>query len=151
MEKITSNYKETVDLGRSLAEGVLKDKNDKNQALIISLKGDLGAGKTTFMQGFASGLKIKGDILSPTFIIFNRYPLKVDGFKNLYHFDCYRIEREEEILNLEFKDIISNKENIVCIEWPENIKKFIPENIIFVEIEILEGDERKITIDYGKR
>jgi len=151
MEKITINYNETVDLGRSLAKEFIGFKEQKKGALIIALKGDLGAGKTTFMQGFAKGLQIKDNLLSPTFIIFNRYSLKLDKFKNLYHFDCYRIEREEEIINLEFDEIISNKENIVCIEWPENIEKLIPEESIFVSFDILEGDKRKITINYGKR
>jgi len=151
MEKITSNYSETIDLGKSFAEEVLSSKKQKDKALIIALKGDLGAGKTTFMQGFAQGLKIKDNILSPTFIIFNRYSLKLDKFKNLYHFDCYRIEKEEEVINLEFEEIISNKENIVCIEWPENIKGVIPEDAIFIKFNILEGDKRKIIIDYGER
>jgi len=151
MEKITSNYSETIDLGKSFAEEVLSSKKQKDKALIIALKGDLGAGKTTFMQGFAQGLKIKDNILSPTFIIFNRYSLKLDKFKNLYHFDCYRIEKEEEVINLEFEEIISNKENIVCIEWPKNIKGVIPEDAIFIKFNILEGDKRKIIIDYGER
>ena len=151
MDKITSNYKETIDLGHSLAEEILSFKKDRSNALIVSLKGDLGAGKTTFMQGFAQGLKINDNVLSPTFIIFNRYSLKADGFKNLYHFDCYRIEREKEILDLGFKEIISDKENIVCIEWPENIEGVIPKDLISVDFNILEGDKRKITINHGKR
>jgi tRNA threonylcarbamoyladenosine biosynthesis protein TsaE len=149
MEKDTNNLKETEQLGYVLAEDILDEKIEKDEATVIILKGDLGAGKTTFIQGFARGLGIKQNVLSPTFIIFNKYPLRGKKFKNFYHFDCYRIEREQEVINLEFEDIISDKRNIICIEWPEKIKNILPNNYRSLAFKILKEDKRKIT--YGKR
>ena len=119
-------------------------------ALVFGLKGELGAGKTTFLQGFAKGLGIKNKIISPTFVIMNRFPIKKGKFTNFYHLDCYRIEDAKEMKNLEFEEIINNSKNIVCIEWPEKIKKALPKNINMIKFDILEGDKRKIIIDYGE-
>ncbi|MDD5098189.1 MAG: tRNA (adenosine(37)-N6)-threonylcarbamoyltransferase complex ATPase subunit type 1 TsaE [Candidatus Pacebacteria bacterium] len=149
MEKVTNNFKETEQFGFVLAKEILEEKNGNEHAIILTLKGSLGAGKTTFIQGFAKGLGVKQKVLSPTFIIFNKYPLKGNRFKNFYHFDCYRIENEQEIINLGFEDIISDKKNIVCIEWPEKIKKSLPLNCTSLAFKILKEDKRKI--NYGKR
>jgi len=105
----------------------------------LGLKGNLGGGKTTFVQGFAKGLGIKEKILSPTFNIFKKY-------KNFYHIDCYRIKREKEAIDLGFQEIFSNPENIVAVEWPENIKKIMPERTIWLTFKVIGEDKRKITI-----
>jgi tRNA threonylcarbamoyladenosine biosynthesis protein TsaE len=146
MEYLTENYKETQELGKSLAEDLKMQK----RALVFGLKGNLGAGKTTFIQGFAKGLGIKNKITSPTFIIMNRFDIKKGKFRSFYHFDCYRIEKVKEIDNLGFKEIISNPKNIVCIEWPEKIKKVLPKDIIYINFKNVSEEQREITIDYGK-
>ena len=74
---------ETKRIGRELAKKVLELSRKNKKAIIIGLKGELGGGKTTFLQAFASGLGIKEKILSPTFVIYRRYKIK-DG--NFYHF-----------------------------------------------------------------
>ncbi len=146
MEYFTENSTETKEVGQELSE-VLKPQK---RALVFGLKGNLGAGKTTFLQGFAEGLGVRDKITSPTFVIMNRFPIKKGKFTNFYHLDCYRIESGKEMENLEFEKIISNPENIVCIEWPEKIKKVLPEDVFYIKFDILEGDKRKITIDYGE-
>lgn len=143
---LTENPLETQDIGQALAETI--EVQDK--AIVFGLTGDLGAGKTTFLQGFAKGLGIKEKVISPTFVIMNRFDIKKAKFDNFYHLDCYRIEDVKEMKNLDFEEIISNPKNIVCIEWPEKIKKILPEYLISIRFEILEGDNRKITIEYGK-
>ena len=146
MEYFVEKSRETKEIGIELSK-ILKPQKG---ALVFGLKGDLGAGKTTFLQGFAKGLGIKGKITSPTFVIMNRFPTKKGKFTNFYHLDCYRIEDAKEMKNLGFEEIINNEKNIVCIEWPEKIKKVLPKNINMIKFNILEGDKRKIIIDYGE-
>lgn len=146
MEYLTENSAETKEVGIELSQRL----KPKKGALIFGFKGDLGAGKTTFLQGLAKGLGIKDKITSPTFVIMNRFPIKKGKFRNFYHFDCYRIENYKEIESLGFKEIISDSKNIVCIEWPEKIKRIIPKDVSFIKFDILEGDKRKIIIDYGE-
>ena len=127
-------------------------------AVVLALQGDLGAGKTTFLQGFAKGLGIKEKVLSPTFIILKRFKIKKtknqisnikttdQKFINFYHIDCYRLNKPREVLDLGFKEIISNPENIVAIEWPEKIKKILPKSTIVITFEHLEKNKRELTI-----
>lgn len=144
MEIISCNSSETKRVGKELALKILSASEKRR---ILALKGDLGAGKTTFLQGFARGLNVRKKILSPTFIIFNRFKLKSPYFENFYHFDCYRIENFKEMETLGFKEIVSNPKNIVAIEWPEKIKKILPRKVIELKFKILGEDKRKIIID----
>ena len=104
----------------------------KKCALVIALRGDLGAGKTTFAQGFFRGLGIKRNPVSPTFVIMRRYKvpgrkLKVESrFTDIYHFDAYRLKTEEDAEVLEFGKIMFDPKNIVLVEWPEKIKGVLP-------------------------
>ncbi|MDD5696550.1 MAG: tRNA (adenosine(37)-N6)-threonylcarbamoyltransferase complex ATPase subunit type 1 TsaE [Candidatus Pacebacteria bacterium] len=143
MEIISYNPSETKEAGKELASEILSSPKKKR---ILALKGGLGAGKTTFLQGFAKGLGIRKRILSPTFVIFNRFKLKSPYFKNFYHFDCYRIESFREMEVLDFKEIVSDSGNIVAVEWPEKIRRILPKRIIELEFRILKNDKRKIII-----
>ncbi len=129
---------QTKKIGQRLAKEILKIKPGK-KAVVICLKGELGSGKTTFIQGLATGLGIKEKILSPTFVIMKK-------FGNFYHFDCYRINKAKEILELGFNEIISNPENIVAIEWPERIKKVLPKGIILINFGFIDKNKREIQI-----
>jgi tRNA threonylcarbamoyladenosine biosynthesis protein TsaE len=125
----TKSVTETQKLGEQFAKEILH-RESKHSATVICLQGELGAGKTTFLQGFARGLGIYEVINSPTFVILKRFNVKSLQYKNFYHFDCYRIDKPEEILDLGFKEIIENPENIIAIEWPEKISSFLPKNPI---------------------
>jgi len=127
---LTKSPEQTKSLAKKIAKEVLKIPFQK--ALVIGLIGDLGSGKTTFLQGFAKGLGIKEKILSPTFVILKKFKIKNSRFKYFYHFDCYRIRKPKEILDLGFKEIISDPKNIVCIEWSDRIKKILPSNTLFL-------------------
>mgnify|MGYP001563392426 CR=1 FL=1 len=150
----TASYKETQKLGKKLAKKILLQKQNKI-ATVLGLYGDLGGGKTTFLQGFAKGLKIKDKILSPTFVIFKKFQIPpivkstlprvfCDGY--FYHIDCYRINKPEEILELGFKKIISDPKNIVAVEWPEKIKKYLPKNTIKIEFKFIDKNKREIVV-----
>lgn len=129
---ITSSNKETKQLAATLAV-----RQTHRKPLILALIGELGAGKTTFVQGFAKGLGVKDKIISPTFIIIRQYPT------NFYHIDLYRVNSFQE---LGLKEILENPDNIILIEWAEKIKD-LPKNTIKITIEKLDGDKRLITID----
>jgi len=144
---LTTAPRQTQKLGEILAKEALKTKLKKG-ALILGLEGDLGGGKTTFLQGFAKGLGAKEKILSPTFIILKRFKIKGLRFKCFYHIDCYRIEKPKKILDLGFKEIISNPQNIVAIEWAERIRKMLPLGTIILKFEFIDQKTRKIAVGF---
>ncbi|KKP42892.1 MAG: hypothetical protein UR31_C0013G0003 [Parcubacteria group bacterium GW2011_GWA2_33_14] len=135
----TYNFQQTQKIGENLAKQILK-QNLGNIATVLGLQGELGAGKTTFLQGFAKGLGIKEKVNSPTFVIMKKFKiptsslkLQASSFNFFYHIDCYRLNKPEEILDLGFREIILNPENIVAIEWPEKIKKIMLKNAIVIK------------------
>jgi len=143
---ITKNSTETKKLGEKLAKHFLAFTN---RPIILALQGDLGGGKTTFLQGFVKGLGIKEKITSPTFVILKRFQLNnltIKQFNNFYHFDCYRIDKPEDILSLGFKEIITNSQNIVAIEWSEKIQKILPKDAIKIKFEFINQNTRKIAV-----
>jgi tRNA threonylcarbamoyladenosine biosynthesis protein TsaE len=143
-EIFSQSPSQTKKVGQILASQILRGK--LKRAFVLGLIGDLGGGKTTFLQGFAKGLKIKEKILSPTFIILKKFKVKSSKFKVFYHIDCYRIKRAKEILNLGFKEIISNPKNIVAIEWAEKIKKILPKGALILKFDFLDQKKRKISL-----
>ena len=141
---LTVNSAQTKKIGEGLAKKIIK-KPLKKGAVIIGLEGDLGGGKTTFVQGFAKGLGIKEKILSPTFVILKRF--RIPKQENMfYHVDCYRVEKPRELLFLGLKEIISNPQNIVVIEWVEKVRKMLPKKMILVKFKFVNKNKRKISI-----
>ncbi|MCP6718392.1 MAG: tRNA (adenosine(37)-N6)-threonylcarbamoyltransferase complex ATPase subunit type 1 TsaE [Patescibacteria group bacterium] len=141
-EYITNSVLKTQKLAKQLAKEILK-KQESRKAHVLGLEGDLGGGKTTFLQGFAKGLGIRQKILSPTFVILKKFKVK---HKIFYHIDCYRIKKPKEILDLGFKQIISDPRNIVAVEWSNRIKKIMPKNTILISFEFINKNKRKIII-----
>ena len=145
IEIITNSSKETKKAGMALGQ-ILGRGPLSNKAFIIALEGDLGSGKTTFIQGLAQGLKVKENILSPTFVIQKDFSLLLKNYKSLYHIDAYRLKNPEELLELGFKDLIRNPENIIVIEWADKVKKILPKEILKIKFTNLEKNKRKIII-----
>ena len=154
----TKNFQETKKLGENLAKEILRGRASQG-AMVLALSGDLGAGKTTFLQGFAKGLGIKENILSPTFVIMkkfeipnyklqtnSKFEIRNSKFSHFYHFDCYRLSNAQEILSLGFAQIISNPQNIVAIEWPEKIAGVLPKSNIEIAFGHLEENKRELMI-----
>lgn len=112
---------------------------------VISLVGDLGAGKTTFSKGFAKGLGVKEVVTSPTFAILNEYQGKTT---KLYHFDLYRLSGLEEAHAMGFEEYfdLTRLDGIVLVEWASNTEGLIPMRHYEINIEKVSDNERKIKI-----
>ncbi len=137
MEIITKTGQDTSRLGESLGSQI-KD------CRLIALWGDLGSGKTTFVQGLAKSIGIKKRITSPTFLIAKPYVLSTD--KYFWHVDLYRIAKAN-LADLGLKEIMDDPNNLMVIEWPEIIEDELPQKRIDIYFEKLKDDDRKIKIN----
>lgn len=146
VEIITHSSEETQKAGVALAKSLEKEPIKAGRALVIAMEGDLGAGKTTFIQGFAQGLGIKENVLSPTFVIQKDFVLSLKNYTNLYHIDAYRLKNSAELLELGFEDVIKGPKNIIVIEWADKVRSILPGDIIIINFESLGGSKRKIII-----
>ncbi len=164
MEIITQSAQQTQELGEKIGRDLItKNKGPK----IFCLYGDLGSGKTTFIQGLARGLKIKQRIISPTFIFVRQYKIpppkslsvQLGGgkrkreWKTFYHIDLYRIEKPNEAKVLGLEEIFSDPKAIVAIEWAEKIasllsdgKKMLPGERIDICFQYIDDKKRKISL-----
>lgn len=124
LSKISKNTEDTNKIANDFLTNVLKVGDKK--PLVIGLYGDLGVGKTTFVKNIAKMLSIKRKVNSPTFVIMKKYSINFENYKFLFHIDAYRLKNSQEIINLGWRDIISNPENIIFIEWPEKVSKAMP-------------------------
>ena len=124
---------------KQIAENFAKNRKSN----IIALIGELGAGKTTFTQGFAKGLGIKDRIISPTFVLVRQH--KIPNSKGIfYHIDLYRLENPKDLKELGITEFWSNPENIVLIEWAEKIKASLPKNTIWISFKSMSSNQREI-------
>src|SRR5262249_22701423 len=132
----THSADETYRTGKSLGESL-------PPGAIVALYGDLGAGKTTFIQGLAMGKGVMDDriVSSPTFTFLNIY----QGEKVIYHFDLYRLSREEEFFAAGFDEYFTAG-GICCIEWAEKISSALPPNVIHVNFSYCGEEKRHIEI-----
>ena len=142
----TKSAAETKDSAALLAKD-LAAVSFHDHALVIALSGDLGGGKTTFVQGFAKGLGVRDAVTSPTFLIARNYSVKRGGFKRLIHVDAYRLERAEEIKILGWADWLKDRHAIILVEWAKNIEKLLPKIHFDIHFEFISDTERKITIN----
>ena len=142
ISKISKNIDDTAKLAKLFLQGISKEKRKISGASVIALSGDLGVGKTAFTRAIGAHLGIKNKIKSPTFVIIKKYPIKLEGYKFLFHLDAYRLKNEEELLHLGWEEIIGNREHLVFIEWPENVAKVIPENAKTIHISHLKNGHR---------
>lgn len=145
MIEVSNSLTATQKIASDLAKKIISTKS-LSGAYIIGLEGELGAGKTTFVKGFAKALGIKEKITSPTFVIMKRYELRDMGYKFLYHIDAYRLKNEKELIKLDIKEIFSDSQNIVLIEWADRVKKILPKGYISIHMDHVSERERKINI-----
>ena len=131
MEKVikVNNLEETIALGNRL--GLLLQPN-----MLLTLSGDLGAGKTTFTKGIGQGLGITKVINSPTFTILKQY----QGRLNLSHFDAYRLEGQDD--DLGFEEIFDS-DNVCVVEWANFIEDILPVDRLTIEIKKIDENIRE--------
>jgi len=141
MKTLTHSEQETIDFGKKTASQL-------HGGDVLLLYGDLGAGKTTLVKGIAQGLNIKEEITSPTFTLMNVCGIKNYelGIKNLVHIDTYRLEDEEDLIEIGVEDYLGDENTICVVEWPEKVEGLLGgKKIIKIEIENLGEEKRDIT------
>lgn len=111
---------------------------------IITLEGELGAGKTTFVQGLADALGAEGPVRSPSFTIMNLYRIPSGPIREIVHLDCYRLKHPEEIRNLGLEDWLGKKDTVVLIEWPDTVPTIIWKPTHLLRFAFGPGNERVI-------
>lgn len=128
-----------------VAKRVLAEIQKQNQqATLLALTGELGAGKTTLVQALAADLGITETVNSPTFVIAKFYDATDDRFKRLIHIDAYRIESESELTVLGWDAMLADPDTLIVVEWPERIIGALPDARHHFTIEH-DGDNRIIT------
>lgn len=136
MKSFTSHsIAETEKIAADWLKDISNTYADRGEALVVGLSGHLGAGKTAFVKAVAKALGITGDVTSPTFVIMKIYgiesnggsdPIKITGggftWKRLIHIDAYRLEQPKELEALGFESLVADKNNLIMVEWPENVR-----------------------------
>ena len=111
-----------------ISQSIINRIGDKD---IICFYGEMGVGKTTLIKVLCEKLGVKDNVSSPTFSIVNEY-VSLDG-ESIFHFDFYRMEKEEEAFDMGYEDYFYNGD-LCLIEWPEKVKSIIPEDIMRIDI-----------------
>jgi tRNA threonylcarbamoyladenosine biosynthesis protein TsaE len=132
LDIVTRAPDETRKAGAALAELLVPGD-------VISLTGDLGAGKTAFVQGAARALGVGDPVVSPTFVLVREYR----GDVPVYHVDVYRLDRIQEVLDLGFEDYL-DPSGVVFIEWGDAIEALLPNEHLRVEITVREDEVRRL-------
>lgn len=117
-----------------------------SSATVITLSGELGAGKTTFAQGVAKALGVAETVTSPTFVIEKIYKLEGQKWEHLIHIDAYRLQSAHELRVLGWEETIAEPANLILLEWPERVAGCIPETAIRVRFDIA-GEGRIISVN----
>ena len=137
MEFITNSPEQTEKVGAALGK-ILP------AGTILAYRGDLGAGKTAFTRGLARGLGCDDLVTSPTYTIVNEY---LSGRLPLFHFDMYRLASSDDLWDIGWEDYL-DRNGVCAVEWSENVDDAM-ENAVYVTIEKLGEDARRITLEGG--
>jgi tRNA threonylcarbamoyl adenosine modification protein YjeE len=141
------------DLGELTAEAdrVVKTLSKKRGgATLITLSGELGAGKTAFTKALAKALGVEEVVSSPTFVLEKVYALSSLGgetpkFKRLVHIDAYRLEKGNDLSTLGFDEIMEGEGSLVVLEWPERVGDSLPKPDLNIVFEVLPSGARHMT------
>lgn len=138
LDLVTRAPEETRELGAALAELLVPGD-------VISLTGDLGAGKTCLVQGAARSLGVHEPVGSPTFVLVREYRGEIP----VYHLDVYRLDRLQEVLDLGFEDLL-DPGGVIFIEWGDAIDPLLPDSYLEVELSISGDDEMRLLAVTGR-
>lgn len=145
MVYLSRSAEETKTIAAKISQHFKKGLPAGRHGGVIALTGELGAGKTTFTQGFAKGLGIKEKVISPTFILIRQHPLPNSNTK-LFHIDLYRLEDVKDFKEIGISEILDNPENMVLIEWAEKIKGSLPPHTVYITIKKTSNGGREIKV-----
>lgn len=137
MTFLTNSPSETESIGAALGKIV-------PPGTILAYRGGLGAGKTAFTRGLARGLGCTDMVTSPTYTIVNEY---LTGRLPLFHFDMYRLASSDDLWDIGWEDYLE-RGGVCAVEWSENVADAM-EDAVFVTIEKLDADARRITVEGG--
>ncbi|MEX2013834.1 MAG: tRNA (adenosine(37)-N6)-threonylcarbamoyltransferase complex ATPase subunit type 1 TsaE [Parcubacteria group bacterium] len=147
MKYISKNTAET----NQFAKDFLDTIEPADKAVVVALHGDLGAGKTAFAQAVGEILGVKENMHSPTFVIMKIYsPVDTEclrGFRNLIHIDAYRLEKDADLLHLGWEEMTKEPENLIFIEWPENVSGTIPADAKKIFFQFIDENTREINYE----
>jgi tRNA threonylcarbamoyladenosine biosynthesis protein TsaE len=146
MEQVIKNEE---DLQNFTGDFIKNIEPHKDRAFVVGLSGDLGSGKTTFVQKIASFYEVKEKVTSPTFVLEKIYHLHAQKFEQLIHIDAYRIEESQELKTLDWYEIIKDSQNIIFIEWPERVKDTLSEVDVLITFKYIDEKKRAIICEYG--
>lgn len=161
MKSLTSHsLPETEQIAKNWLVSISNKYANHDEALVVGLSGHLGAGKTAFTKAIAKIVGIDEDVTSPTFVIMKLYEINDQvsitndqrakqieiPWTRIVHIDAYRLERREELDVLEWEKLVADRNNLILIEWPENVglKEFEPSAFLRFEAH---DDEHKIEIN----
>lgn len=142
-EIISRSLPETQTFARTFLDSI----SQTDKAVIVCLYGNLGAGKTALTQAFARELGVKENITSPTFVIEKLYETTHPFFKRLIHVDAYRLSGGVELQVLNFEELVVNRNNLIVIEWPENVNEILPENHLKIYCEFVDETTRSFRVE----
>ena len=131
----------------ALAKKILANASAKKQpgrATLITLEGNLGAGKTTLVQAVARELGVEEAVQSPTYVLMKKYELVGQPFKKLVHLDLYRLNDKEEFAALRPSEFLADPDALVCVEWPERVGDALPKADLELKLSSEDaGDEER--------
>ena len=113
---------------------------------VISMEGNLGAGKTVISKGIAKWLGITEVVNSPTFVLMKVYPAHHGKIVNFVHVDAYRLFGHEELLNIGFGDYLGQPDSVVVIEWGDKVKEILPHKAIRIKVTQIGENSREIVV-----
>jgi tRNA threonylcarbamoyladenosine biosynthesis protein TsaE len=148
MEFITTSSRETQQVAELLGKEIKERLSKIPQSFVLAFFGELGSGKTTFIQGLAKGLGIKEVVNSPSFILISKFQVPSSKF-SFFHIDPYRLDQSEavqELKKLGIEEILSEPGSVAAIEWADKIQKLLPAERIDIYLEHLNGDKRRIKV-----
>ncbi len=154
MEIISRSLAETAVAAEKILARLARRRRNKNKsAVVVGLAGELGSGKTTFVQLAARQLGLRAPVQSPTFVIMKSYAIseKWQGlpllWRRLVHIDCYRLDKADDLLRLGWDELIIDPANLILVEWPERVGDLLSSPTLKIKFEVAGESERKIIYD----
>ena len=114
---------------------------------VVSLEGDLGAGKTVVVKGMAEGFGVKEVVNSPTFVLMKVYPITKGKIQHIVHVDAYRLSGPADLMQIGLADYLGRPDSVVLIEWGDKVKSALPEYTIHLRLKSLAENKREIKIN----